>query len=238
MSRKNIAVILSGGRGSRFSSVDNIPKQYTELAGKSIIEHTIEVFQKNENIDEIAIVADPLYHNKIYEYIDINSFSKVKKVLVSGSERYLSSLSAINAYKTENLDCNLIFHDSVRPLVSDNIINNCINALQNYNAVGVAISATDTIIEKNQDKTIKMIPNRANFLYAQTPQGFYLPIINKAYELALQDPKLQVTDDCGVVTKYLPNEAIYIVEGSQDNVKITYKEDLSFVTLLLQNRSI
>ena len=73
----NIAVILSAGTGSRFGS--NIPKQFINLAGKNIIEYTIAAFEQNDKIDEICIVADTIYHERLLEISKNNNFTKVKK---------------------------------------------------------------------------------------------------------------------------------------------------------------
>ena len=64
---------------------------------------------------------------------------------------------------------------------------------------------------------------------AQTPQAFSLPVIRDAYQRALQDPQFRATDDCGVVRRYMPDIKIHIVEGSEQNRKITFKEDLTIV---------
>ena len=92
---KNIAVVLAGGVGSRLNA--GIPKQFLKVAGMTVIEHTISVFQHHPLIDEIAIVANEAYHVKIQEYVIKNQFRKVKKILMSGNERHFSSLSAIKA---------------------------------------------------------------------------------------------------------------------------------------------
>ena len=114
----NIAVILAGGSGNRLGS--ELPKQFLKVAGKKLIEHTIDVFENNEHIDEIAIVSREDYIPQIEQIIVDNHYRKVNKVLCGGKERYHSSLSAIAAY-TDDED-NLIFHDAVRPLVNDRII--------------------------------------------------------------------------------------------------------------------
>jgi len=142
---KNIAIILAGGVGNRFGL--NMPKQFGKLAGKTIIEHTIETFQKNDLIDEVCIVSHKEWLWKIEELVNKNNFSKVKKILNGGKERKDSSLSAINAYTLEYEEVNLIFHDAVRPFVDDRIIDDCITHLKHYNAIDVAIPATDTIIK-------------------------------------------------------------------------------------------
>ena len=231
---KNIAIILAGGRGTRLGY--NKPKQFIKIAGKLIIEHTLETFQKHPDIDEIAIVVHSDYVDITEKIVIDNSFNKVKKILNGGKERYDSTLAAIEAYSQDIKECNLIFHDAVRPLVSNRIISDTINALQKYNAVDVAVPATDTII-KVKNKYIEDIPNRDMLKRGQTPQAFKLSTIKKAYEIALKDPNFKASDDCGIVKKYLPDEPIYVVDGEEINMKLTYEEDLFLMDKLFQLRS-
>lgn len=231
----NIAVILAGGVGSRMGSAT--PKQFFKVAGKMVIEHTIDVFDNNSNIDEIAIVINPDFVREMEDIVLRNSWKKVKKILKGGAERYLSSLSAIEAYGSDE-NTNLIFHDAVRPLVSDNIINDVVQALNSYNAVDVAVPSTDTIIQVDTaGKTIQNIPPRKYLRNGQTPQAFKLHTIRDAYHVALQDPEFVSTDDCGTVLKYLPQEPIYVVNGEAQNMKLTYKEDAFLLDKLFQLKS-
>lgn len=226
----NIAVILAGGTGSRVGS--DIPKQFLKVAGKKIIEHTIDVFEKNSNIDEICVVCNPMYISMMEDIILNNHYKKVKKVLNGGKERYESSLAAIDAYTDD--DTNLIFHDAVRPLVNDRIIDDCIYSLQSYDAVDVAIGTADTIIKTIDGSTIDSVPYRPELRNGQTPQCFKRYTIKKAYELALADPNFKTTDDCSVVLKYLPDTPIKIVKGEVSNLKITYIEDIYLLDKLFQ----
>lgn len=227
---KNIAVILAGGIGSRLNA--GIPKQFLKVAGMTVIEHTISVFQKHRGIDEIAVVVNDAYKRKIESYIIKNNFTKVKKILNSGPERYFSSLSAISAYEGE--ECNLIFHDAVRPLLGTSVIDRVIESLKEFEAVDVAIPSADTVIEVDEENNIKDIPVRRYIKRGQTPQGFRYSLIKKAYELALQDPNFTTTDDCGVVLKYCPDAKIHVVDGEDANMKLTYKEDFYLIEKLFQ----
>ena len=103
-------------------------------------------------------------------------------------------------------ECNVLFHDAVRPLVNQRIVRECVNALRTYEAVDVAIPSADTIIVVD-DGVISDIPDRGRLRRGQTPQGFRLSTIRRAYELAWQDPDFAATDDCSVVLKYLPEVA-------------------------------
>lgn len=232
---KNIAVILAGGVGNRLGL--NKPKQFLKVAGRTVLEHTVEIFQKHNDIDEIAIIMHNSYVHDIEVMVQKNKWTKVKKILNGGSERYESSLVAINAYKNEP-DINLIFHDAVRPLLSNRIIDDVIDALQEYGAVDVAIPAVDTIIEVDNGKNvIKSIPDRNYLKRGQTPQAFKLNIIQKAYEMALKDPAFKTTDDCGIVKKYFSEIPIYIVAGEERNIKLTYPEDIYLLDKLFQIKS-
>lgn len=229
--KKNVAIILAGGIGSRLGL--STPKQFFKVAGKMVIEHTVDAFEHNQYIDEIALVSNPVYIPEVENLILKNSWKKVKKVLKGGKERYDSSLSAIQAYA--NQDVNLIFHDAVRPLVSQRIIDDVVKALQTYQAIDVALPSADTIIEIEGD-FISNIPDRSRLKRGQTPQAFHIETIRKAYEIALIDPNFKVTDDCGVVKKYLPETPVYVVAGEESNMKLTYKEDTYLLDKLFQLR--
>ncbi len=232
---KNVAVILAGGVGSRLGL--NKPKQFLKVAGKTVMEHTISVFQKHPRIDEIAIVMHQSYLTEAEAMVLKNKWTKVKKILNGGNERYESSLSAIYAYEKEEEADNisLIFHDSVRPLVSGKIIDDVIDALEKFDAVDVAIPSADTIIElQNEENVIARIPKRNLLRRGQTPQAFKLNVIKNAYTKALQDPSFQTTDDCGIVVKYLPGTKVYVVDGEERNTKLTYPEDVYLLDKLFQ----
>ena len=92
----NIAIILAGGSGTRLGN--DTPKQFLKVAGKQVIEHTIDVFDKCALIDEICIVSKPDYVSEVESLVVKNRYKKVRKILNGGKERYDSSLAAINAY--------------------------------------------------------------------------------------------------------------------------------------------
>lgn len=230
----NIAVILAAGTGIRLEK--SLPKQFFKVAGKMVIEHAVDAFEKNELIDEIAIVISNHYLFMTEDMIIKNEWKKVKRVLIGGEERYHSSLAAVNAYE-DFKNANLIFHDAARPLVSQRIINEVVKAMTHYKAVDVAIPSADTIIEV-EDDIIKAIPERIKMRRGQTPQGFRQEVIAKAYKLALLDENFKATDDCGVVKKYLPEEEIFVVNGEEVNMKLTYPEDTYLLDKLFQLRSV
>lgn len=198
------------------------PKQFLKVKGKTILEWTIEAFHRNPLVDEIAIVSRADSMEEVTALA--RPYPKVRRILQGGKERYDSSLAAIRAYEDD--ECRILLHDAVRPLVSQRIITDCINALDRFQAVDVAVPSTDTIVEVDENGVICRIPQRASLRNVQTPQGFLRGAIRRAYEVALSDPNFQTTDDCGVVFRYLPEIPIGVVEGDMRNIKITYPQDL------------
>ena len=229
--RPNIAIILAGGIGSRLGL--STPKQFFKVAGKMVVEHTIDAFERNPHISEIAIVSNPFYVADMENIVLQGGWKKVKRILKGGKERYDSSLAAIRAYSGQ--DVNLVFHDAVRPLVSQRIIDDVCDALTRCEAIDVTLPAVDTIICAEGDH-IGSIPDRSLLQRGQTPQAFRLSVIETAYERALKDPDFKVTDDCGVVVKYMPEVPVYLVPGEEANMKLTYKEDTYLIDKFFQLR--
>ena len=243
---RNIAIILAGGTGSRMGG--GMPKQLLTLAdGQTILEHSVAAFEQAECIDEIGIVMHLDYIACAEEMLLRNGWQKVAFIIAGGSERWESSVNAIQEIeqRIKNKEqrigipilqasynhpiTNILLHDAARPFVSQRIINDVCKALETHRAVTVAIPATDTmysVSENITDKVVQDIPPRATLMCAQTPQAFRLEVIAEAYDRALQDPHLQATDDCGIVHRYLPEVPICIVQGDPANRKITYKEDI------------
>ena len=226
----NIAVILAGGTGTRVGG--DRPKQFLDIDGRSVIERSIDAFEEAEGINEVVVVVHPDWKEYMQRLVDDNDWRRVRRLVEGGSERYMSSLNAISAYIDYPDDTNLILHDAARPFVSQAVIARVVEALKWHEAIGVGIPSTDTIWEVRQDfdpqlsKFVARIPERSTMWRAQTPQAFRLPLIRDAYQCALQDPQFRATDDCGVVRRYLPGIKIHIVEGEEQNRKITFKEDL------------
>ena len=230
---KKIAVILSGGLGSRFGG--ELPKQFTKLAGKAIIEYTIDVFQNSDEIDEIFIVAQIQHVDRTWEIVNKNKWSKVVKVIVGGAERFDSTYSALIALQDYTEDCNVLFHDAVRPLVDEKIITNCVEALKDFDAVDVVIPSADTLVEVYDDGCIANIPQRSHMRRGQTPQAFRLGTILQAYEKAIEQNRKIFTCDCGVVRAMLPRTKVATVAGSERNIKITHPVDLFIAEKFLQS---
>ncbi len=235
---RTVAVILAGGVGSRVGL--DIPKQLIKIAGRPIIEHTIEVFDRDPMIDEIIVLMTPGYLDKVRECLRGGRYPKVTKILEGAETRNGTTAVALAALGDE--ECNVLFHDAVRPLVGHRIIQDCVAALGRYSAVDTAIPSADTVVQVHQEPetggdglaTIADVLPRHLLRRGQTPQGFRLSVIRRAYELADQDPEFTATDDCTVVLRYLPEVPIAVVRGDERNMKITEPIDIFLSDKLFQ----
>lgn len=232
---KNIAVILSGGVGARFGLPQ--PKQFAKLAGKAIIEYTIDCFDNSPSIDEIIVVSHADYCDQIWDFSKKNGWKKLSKVVQGGQERFYSSYSALQSLVNYDGACKILFHDAVRPLVDESIIERCILALNSFEAVDVVIPSADTLVEVQDDGCIANIPNRSIMRRGQTPQAFQLSSIRRAYDKALAQGKLNFTCDCSVLRSMLPEVRVITIDGHEHNIKITHPIDLFLAEKLLQEKS-
>ncbi len=112
------------------------------------------------------------------------------------------------------------------------MIADCVAALREHDAIGTAVPTSDTIVVAREG-VMAHVPPRETLLRCQTPQCFRLSVINKAHELAAEDPAFVPTDDCGVVLRYLPDVPVHVVAGSERNIKVTYPSDLAIAEILL-----
>lgn len=235
---RNVAVILAGGTGTRVGLA--IPKQLIKIAGKTIIEHTIAAFELSPLIDEIVILMTPGHLDPVRAIVQNGGYGKVTQIVEGGQTRNESTSRALDALGDE--ECNVLFHDAVRPLVSQTIIGDVVAALATHQAVDTAIPSADTIVQVHdtpagQTETIQDVLQRSLLRRGQTPQAFRLSVIRRAYELAWKDPDFTATDDCTVVLRYLPDVPIAVVPGHERNMKVTEPIDVYIADKLFQLHS-
>jgi 2-C-methyl-D-erythritol 4-phosphate cytidylyltransferase len=235
---KNIAVILGGGQGTRTNL--HKPKQFIKFSGHLVIEYSMIAFNKHTQIDEVIVVVPDGFQSTIRDIINKNNLTKITEVLIGGSTRQESSFIAINYYYNKYKEANILLHDAARPLIDASIIDRCLHALDTYSAVDVTLPVTDTIVKINKEKnTVENFPQRSLLHNGQTPQGFKLSLIFDAHQKALKDKSLaELNDDCGILSKYLPNLEIALVSGSRANIKLTHLEDIEILDSFLKLKSL
>jgi len=239
---QTVAVVLAGGSGSRFGSGE--PKQLRTLAGRTLIEHCVTAFDQATGVDEVLVVAAAAITGQVGA--SLTGIAKLRGVIAGGASRTDSTRAALSWLLADRgrpsgpsgrdgPDCKVLFHDAARPLVDQRIIADCITALDRWQAVGVVVPSSDTVVEVAGGR-ISRVLRRELLGRCQTPQGFLLSVLSRAYELADADPEFArrpATDDCGVVLRYLPAVPVGAVAGSERNLKVTYPADLSVAELLL-----
>ena len=200
---RNVAVLLAGGVGVRVGL--DIPKQLIKVAGRTILEHSLAALHAHPMVDAITVMMTPGHLDAVRAIVRNGGYDKVTEILEGGETRNETTMRALESLGDD--ECKVLFHDAVRPLLSQRIIGECFEALDLYPAVDVAIPSADTIIQVGDDNVIQDVPPRASLRRGQTPQAFRSPVIKRAYELAGGDPDFVATDDCTVVLRYLPDAA-------------------------------
>jgi 2-C-methyl-D-erythritol 4-phosphate cytidylyltransferase len=227
---RNVAVLLAGGVGTRVGL--QIPKQLIKVAGKTILEHSLAVLHAHPMVDEIIIMMAQGHLDAVRTIVRAGGYDKVVDILEGGETRNDTTWKALERIGED--ECNVLFHDAVRPLLAPRIIQECFEALATYPAVDVAIPSADTIVEVGDDNTIREIPPRASLRRGQTPQAFRLSVIREAYVRAGKDPDFTATDDCTVVLRYVPEAPIVVVHGDERNMKVTEPIDVYLADKLFQ----
>jgi 2-C-methyl-D-erythritol 4-phosphate cytidylyltransferase len=225
-----VAVVLGGGTGQRLGA--GMPKQLLTLGGQTLIERCVAAFEAAPGVDEILVVMARGYTGQVRELVA--GYQKVIAVIEGGTTRPESTRAALAeiAESSSGADCGVLLHDAARPLVDQKIIAGCLAALEEHDAAGVAVPASDTMV-LTENGVMHSVPPRERLFRCQTPQCFRLSVIARAHELAAADPDFAPTDDCGVVLRYLPGTPVHIVPGSERNMKITYPQDLAVAEALL-----
>ena len=135
---RTVAVVLAGGTGQRFGG--DGPKQMRLLAGRSLVEHSVAAFEQADGVDSITVVMPAGLTAQAMEHFARSGFRKVTGVIEGGATRTDSTRRAIAALGDE--ECDVLFHDAARPLVEQRIIADCISALAENRAIGVAVRET------------------------------------------------------------------------------------------------
>lgn len=227
--KKNIWVIIpAAGVGRRMGS--DIPKQYLNLNDKTVIEHTLDVFDKHGAISEIVIAISE--GDEYWSSLNIN-LSKPLHIAKGGKER---SDSVLNGLKfLENKAANddwVLVHDAARPCLRNNDLTLLLDTLAEHEVGGILATAVrDTMKRSTYENVIIGTVERENLWHALTPQMFRFSMIKEALETALNKNEV-ITDEASAIE--LAGYQPVLVEGHSDNLKITRPEDLALAAFYLR----
>ncbi len=236
----NIALILSGGTGTRLGA--NIPKQYIEVCGRPIISYCVEQFVKHKEIDAIQIVADKQWQETILNCFGINKClmdnynRKFRGFSKPGENRQLSiyyGLKDICSYAKES--DNVIIHDAARPLISVQMITDSLEAVTEHDGVIPVLSMKDTVYKSEDGKKISALLDRSEIYAGQAPETFQIGKYYKANEKLFPDQIRSVNGSTEPAV--MAGLDIVMIPGDEGNFKITTKEDLErFSNVLIQRQ--
>ena len=219
------AVIVAAGSASRMGSIDKV---MATLQGEPMIVRTVRTFQECDAIGEIVVVTR---QDLIMPITDLcRDFSKVKAVVVGGASRQESVQLGLNSLSP---DAQLAaIHDGARPLVTWQVIDRAVRAAHTYGAAAPAVPVKDTI-KVVKGGVVVSTPDRSTLQAVQTPQVFDFDLLRGALKKA-QDDGAQVTDDCSAVERM--GLAVRMVEGDEENLKVTTPVDLKIAEMILEGR--
>lgn len=226
----NIAIIMAAGKGLRAGG--EIPKQFVEIDGRMLIEHSISTFQQHPGIDEIVVVIPDDCPESILHRLK-TQYTKISRFVIGGTERFQSSWNAVQLF-ADRPDDNLLLHDAARPGITPRIIDDLLHTLATCEAVVTALPAIDTVLRGNNERILLETFNRSRVFYAQTPQAFRVKLLFECFSKLWHEGGITPTDESGLVKHFRPDVSIHIVIGEASNFKVTYPNDLK----LLGNKDI
>jgi 2-C-methyl-D-erythritol 4-phosphate cytidylyltransferase len=216
-------IVVAGGQSTRMGGVD---KSFLEMNGQPLSYWTLKNFA-GIKYSELIIVS-PKNAEANYKKI-LNDLGMTAEFALPGKRRQDSVLSGLNRIK----DCEIVLiHDMARPNIKQNIIKASISAAQKSGAAIAGVPAKDTIKIVGDDMEIKETPSRKLLWQAQTPQVFKYELIMRAYKRA-QEYGYDATDDAEIVERL--GEAVKVVMGSYENIKVTTPEDVVVLERIMLN---
>lgn len=228
----NIGVIFAGGVGKRMNSRVK-PKQFINVYGKPIIIHTLEVFENHEEIDAIAVACLKEWIPYLEELLEKFNIRKVKKIVpggASGQESIYNGLLAAEEIAGGEKSVVLI-HDGVRPLIHEKTITDNIASVREHGSAITSVTVKETVLVVSKDNSIDSVPKRDDTRLARAPQSFYLDEIIGAHRRAMAEDKYDFIDSCSMMQYF--GKKLYLIEGPQENIKITTPDDFYTMRALL-----
>ena len=229
----NIALIIAGGKGVRMQQ--EVPKQFLTVNEKPVIAYTMEAFQRHADIDAIAVVCISGWENILSAYAREYGITKLKHIIPGGDCGQASIRNGVfELEKHYSRDDLVLVHDAIRPMVSAEIISDCIaTATQHGSAIAVIPCQEAMLVTDDQLSTSTAFP-RASLRRTQTPQGFPIGILADAHREALEKGITNSIASCTLMVEL--GRTVYFSHGSEKNLKLTTPDDIDIFRALLAVR--
>ena len=222
-----VTVIFPAAGLSRRMKI-NTNKNFLELGGESVLLRTLKTFSKSARVKNLIVVVAENEIAEVEKILSAEKNLKPYKIVVGGSERQYSIANGLK-FLPEDTEIILV-HDAARPLISQTVIENVIDAAEKFGGAIAAVPAKNTIKFVDAENFVKSTPPRSELVEVQTPQGFKKDILLRAYKKAEEENFLG-TDDASLVERL--GEKIKIVASDYKNIKITTPEDLKIAEAIL-----
>lgn len=216
------ALIFAGGTGYGMGPSLK-PKQFLELYGKPVIIYTLEHFENHKDVDGIVVVCLESHINELRRLTERFGISKVLMIVPGGKTGHDSIYNGLAAMKGKVSDDDIVLiHDGVRPLITEKLITDNIEAVKKYGAAITVEPARESIVQSTDQVKINDVPSRNQMYVAKAPQSFYFKLIYEAYERANKDQRKTI-DPAHLCSLF--NIHMYMVESTKNNIKISVPED-------------
>jgi 2-C-methyl-D-erythritol 4-phosphate cytidylyltransferase len=227
----NIALVIAGGSGHRMGQ--DVPKQFISVHDRPVIIYTMQAFQNHPSIDAIQVVCLDGWHDILRAYAKQFDIGKLIGITSGGRNGQASIRNGILALRERFSDDDIVLvHDAIRPMVSEDIISDCISKCQLYGSAVAAIPCAEAMIETQDKATGHGVFDRDKLMRTQTPQAFPLGKLLWAHDEA---QKRGITDSVASCTLMIElGETIHFSSGSEKNIKLTTVDDLEIFEALLK----
>ncbi|MCI8527072.1 MAG: 2-C-methyl-D-erythritol 4-phosphate cytidylyltransferase [Oscillospiraceae bacterium] len=225
-----IALIIAGGLGNRMNQ--DIPKQFLTVNEKPVIIYTLEAFQNHPEIDVIAVVCIEGWENVLCAYAKQFNITKLQHIVPGGQNGQDSIRNGV--YEIEkyfNSDDIVLIHDAIRPMVSAEIISDCIRITAKYGNAITVIPCAEAMVKTNDGVVSAGSYPRDQLKRTQTPQGFHIGQICNLHREALQAGITNSVASCTLMIEM--GKQVYFSIGSEKNIKLTTIEDIDIFKALL-----
>ena len=227
----NIALLIAGGSGARMQQ--DIPKQFINVYDKPVIVYTLEAFERHPQIDAIAVVCIEGWEPMLSAYARQFGITKLRHIAPGGTNGQSSIKNGLDALRDAGYgpDDIVLIHDAIRPMLSGDIISNCLATAEKFGTAIVTIPCAEAMMTTDDRAVSTGSYPRSNLLRTQTPQGFKLGVIWDAHEKA---KAIGITNSVASCTLMIEiGEQVHFSPGSEKNVKLTTPEDIEVFKALL-----
>lgn len=225
----NIALVLAGGADPKFQL--RVPKQFVNVDNRPIIVYTLEKFQNHPEIDEIVVACLSGWQEMVKAYAKQFNITKLTTVVEGGESGQATARLGVEALQeTHAKDDIIILHDAIRPLVTDEVIADCIKVCRRKGMGVAAVPSQETIMKTEDGKTGNENISRFSVMKIQTPQAFHLDELLQIHEQALEAGICNEWEMSTVVAKL--GRKVYFSKGAEVNIKISSLEDVEMFKAL------